>query len=69
MPVKISFISVGLQPQLKANLSAWPTDYGTARYVQVDLHEMDYATGWAEFVRKAVHGPGPDASEIGLTIS
>jgi multiple sugar transport system substrate-binding protein len=54
-------------PEIVANLRSLLAEYSRSRRVEVVLHEMDYGTGWAEFIRTAVHGGGPDVSEVGTT--
>ncbi len=64
---KLDFSSMNHGPEMAASLRSMLAQYSKGRRVDVGLHEMDYESGWSEFVRNAVHGSGPDVSEVGTT--
>ena len=67
MPVNVTLTVMrhneGMVEKLKSILGG-ETSNGE---VDFNLHEIDYDTGWAEFMRTAIHGGNLDVSEMGTT--
>src|SRR3989304_9002660 len=43
------------------------TQFEAEKHIHVNLQPMSWEAGWAELVKFALHGNGPDVSEIGST--
>jgi multiple sugar transport system substrate-binding protein len=48
---------------LRADLDQFEKEHG----LEISYQELDYSTGWSDFMRMSIYGGNPDVSEIGTT--
>jgi multiple sugar transport system substrate-binding protein len=59
-------VMLGSSDELK-ELQALLDSFATSRHIQVRLSLLEWTAAWGEIVQAAIHGHGPDVSEIGVS--
>lgn len=67
MATKLTFSIMTHMASLTTGLEDFLARYAKTKFVDVTLLGLDYATGWQEFVRNAIHGSNLQVSEVGST--
>ncbi len=67
MATKLTFSIMTHMATLTTRLEDFLAQYAKSKSVDASLVALDYATGWQEFVRNAIHGSNLHVSEVGST--
>ncbi len=67
MARKIRLSTMAHSAEGAANLRADLDQFEKAHGLEIAFQELDYSTGWSDFMRMSIYGGNPDASEIGTT--
>ncbi len=67
MATRLTFSIMTHMASLTTGLEDFLAQYAKSKFVDVTLLGLDYATGWQEFVRNAIHGSNLQVSEVGST--
>ncbi len=67
MGLKLNFSVMTHNADVSENLGALVSRLGKEKNLDITLHEMDYETGWSEFVRNSIYKGSLQLSEIGST--
>ncbi len=67
MPRRITLSTMAHSAEGSANLQADLNEFEKQRGLDIAFQELDYSTGWSDFMRMSIYGGNPDVSEIGTT--
>ncbi len=67
MTRKLALSTMAHSPQGSVSLQADLARFEEERGVTIAYQELDYSTGWSDFMRMSIYGGNPDVSEIGTT--
>lgn len=67
MSRKLTLSTMVHSPEGSANLQADLARFQDQRGMDIAYQELDYSTGWSDFMRMSIYGGNPDVSEIGTT--
>jgi multiple sugar transport system substrate-binding protein len=64
---KITLSTMAHSAEGNKGLQAELTQFEKQNGMEISFQELDYSTGWSEFMRMSIYGGSPDVSEIGTT--
>ena len=67
MPRKMTLSTMAHSAEGTASLQAELVQFEKQNGMAISFQELDYRTGWSEFMRMSIYGGSPDVSEIGTT--
>lgn len=67
MPQKLTFSMMSRSAEVAARIRADLDQFEKQKGLEIVYQELDYSTGWSEFMRMSIYGGSPDVSEIGTT--
>ena len=67
MPRKIFLSTMAHSAEGSTRLQNDLNVFGQQCGLEISFQELDYSTGWSDFMRMSIYGGSPDVSEIGTT--
>jgi multiple sugar transport system substrate-binding protein len=67
MPRKLMLSTMSHSAEGASSILADMVQFGKSNGMDITCQELDYSTGWSDFMRMAIYGGSPDVSEIGTT--
>ena len=67
MPRKLILSTMSHSAEGASSILADMSQFGKPNGMDITCQELDYSTGWSDFMRMAIYGGSPDVSEIGTT--
>ena len=67
MPRKIILSTMDHSAEMTTSLQADLAQFGKQMWLDIVYQEVEYSSGWSDFMRMAIYGGSPDVSEIGTT--